>query len=160
MVCQGVEEVDFAVLILEPQEDQPQTTNMEVGIEDILHINFEYSKNRFHQKDVLTGILNMCLVEIKIKYVQLVITRKEYYLQGSQFETDNKTIVKYELVDGCPQKGDMIPVRLYLSELDLIPSVRNVYDKFCVKNLMSLFIIDEDDKRYFQSQVITIYRKK
>lgn len=32
MVCQGVEEVDFAVLILEPQEDQPQTTNMEVLI--------------------------------------------------------------------------------------------------------------------------------
>ncbi len=35
---------------------------MEVGIEDCLHIEFEYDKARYHMKDVVVGRIHFLLV--------------------------------------------------------------------------------------------------
>ncbi|CAK93217.1 unnamed protein product (macronuclear) [Paramecium tetraurelia] len=155
-------EVDFAVLISQPElEEQPQTSlKLEVGIEECLHIDFEYFKSKYHLRDVVTGKVNFYLVKIKIKYMELAVIRKEQYGQGQQQQTDNETLVKYELMDGCPQKGEVIPIRLYLSGVDITPSVKNVNGKFSVKYILNLILVDEDDRRYFKQQEITIYRKK
>ena len=37
-------------------------TQMEVGIEDCLHIEFEYDKARYHLKDVVVGRIHFLLV--------------------------------------------------------------------------------------------------
>ncbi|CAD8058956.1 unnamed protein product [Paramecium primaurelia] len=155
-------EVDFAVLIPQPEiEEQPQTSlKLEVGIEECLHIDFEYFKSKYHLRDVVTGKVNFYLVKIKIKYMELSVIRKEQFGQGQQQQTDNETLVKYELMDGCPQKGEVIPIRLYLSGVDVTPSVKNVNGKFSVKYILNLILVDEDDRRYFKQQEITIYRKK
>ena len=39
---------------------------MEVGIEECLHIEFEFNQNSFHLKDVILGKVNFNLVRIKI----------------------------------------------------------------------------------------------
>jgi len=46
---------------------------LEVGIEECLHIEFEYNKNRYHLKDVIIGKVSFLLVRIKIKYMELAI---------------------------------------------------------------------------------------
>ena len=41
-----------------PQEQEPETNNaikMEVGIEECLHIEFEYNKSKYHLRDVVIG---------------------------------------------------------------------------------------------------------
>lgn len=145
-------EVDFAVLIPQPEiEEQPQTSlKLEVGIEECLHIDFEYFKSKYHLRDVVTGKVNFYLVKIKIKYMELAVIRKEVIGQGQQQQTDNETLVKYELMDGCPQKGEVIPIRLYLSGVDMTPSHKNVSGKFSVKYILNLILVDEDDRRYFK----------
>ena len=48
----------------------PEVNNgikMEVGIEDCMHIEFEYNKARYHLKDVIIGKVFFILVRIKIK---------------------------------------------------------------------------------------------
>jgi vacuolar protein sorting-associated protein 26 len=42
---------------------------MEVGIEDCLHIEFEYDKKKYHMADVIVGKIFFLLVRIKIKLV-------------------------------------------------------------------------------------------
>ena len=42
---------------------------MEVGIEDCLHIEFEYAKAKYHLKDVVVGKIFFLLVRIKIKHM-------------------------------------------------------------------------------------------
>lgn len=72
-------EIDFAVLLPQPEvETQPQSSlKLEVGIEECLHIDFEYFKSKYHLRDVVTGKVNFYLVKIKIKYMELAIIRKE-----------------------------------------------------------------------------------
>ena len=42
--------------------DRHDTVQMEVGIEDCLHIEFEYDKGRYHLKDTVVGKIYFLLV--------------------------------------------------------------------------------------------------
>jgi hypothetical protein len=49
----------------------------QVGIEDCLHIEFEYQKSKYHLKDVVVGKIFFLLVRIKIKHMEIEIRRRE-----------------------------------------------------------------------------------
>lgn len=49
----------------------------QVGIEDCLHIEFEYNKSRYHLRDVVHGKIFFLLVRIKIKNMEVAIIRRE-----------------------------------------------------------------------------------
>jgi hypothetical protein len=53
------------------------SVKLEVGIEDCLHIEFEYDHTRYHLSDVVTGKVNFLLVRIKIKYMEVAVIRRE-----------------------------------------------------------------------------------
>jgi len=57
-------------------------------------------------------------------------------------------------MDGCPAKGEVIPIRLYLSGYDLTPTFKNINNKFSVKYFLNLVLVDEEDRRYFKQQEI------
>jgi vacuolar protein sorting-associated protein 26 len=63
-------------------------------------------------------------------------------------------------MDGCPYKGEVIPIRLYLSGVDLTPSYKQVNGKFEVKHFLNLILVDEEDRRYFKQHEVEFYRKK
>lgn len=48
-------ELDFVVQNLYPPQESNNAIKLEVGIEDCLHIEFEYSKSRYHLRDVVLG---------------------------------------------------------------------------------------------------------
>ena len=51
-----VKEVDLAVQALSHYPEQTSSFKMEVGIEDCLHIEFEYNKSRLHQHFILYSV--------------------------------------------------------------------------------------------------------
>lgn len=61
--------------LVPPESNAP--IKMEVGIEDCLHIEFEYNKSKYHLKDVIVGKIYFLLVRIKIKNMELSIIRRE-----------------------------------------------------------------------------------
>jgi len=63
-------------------------------------------------------------------------------------------------MDGCPAKGEVIPIRVYMSSFDLTPSFKNIHNKYSVKYFINLILVDEEDRRYFKQQEITLWRKK
>jgi len=133
---------------------------MEVGIEECLHIEFEYNKGGYHLKDCVIGKVYFLLIRIKIKKMELEIVKKETYGSGANSQTQEEAITKFEVMDGCPNKGDIIPIRLYLGAYDLTPTLQNVSNKFSVKYFLNLVLLDEDERRYFKRQEIIIWRKK
>ena len=50
---------------------------MEVGIEDCLHIEFEFTNSKFHLKDCILGKVNFKLVRIKLKLMELSLIKRE-----------------------------------------------------------------------------------
>jgi len=72
-----VKELDFAVQTLGVEPEINNSIKMEVGIEDCLHIEFEYNKSKYHLKDVVLGKIYFLLVRIKIKHMEIEIRRRE-----------------------------------------------------------------------------------
>ncbi|KAK6461658.1 vacuolar protein sorting-associated protein 26-domain-containing protein [Scheffersomyces coipomensis] len=141
-----------------PSKDGNQTVKMDVGIEDCLHIEFEYSKSRFSLKDVIIGRIYFLLVRLKIKHMELSLIRRETVGSAPNQITDSETVVRFEIMDGAPVKGEAIPIRLFLGGYDLTPTYRDVNKKFSTRTYLSLVLIDEDARRYFKQSEIILYR--
>ncbi|XP_052477289.1 vacuolar protein sorting-associated protein 26A isoform X1 [Gossypium raimondii] len=140
------------------RDDHLVPLQMEVGIEDCLHIEFEYSKSKYHLKDVIIGKIYFLLVRIKLKNMELEIRRRESTGSGPNTYVETETLAKFELMDGAPVRGESIPIRLFLSPYELTPTYRNINNKFSVKYYLNLVLVDEEDRRYFKQQEITMYR--
>lgn len=132
---------------------------MEVGIEDCLHIEFEYNKSKYHLKDVIVGKIYFLLVRIKIKHMEIAIIKKETTGSGPNIITENENIAKYEIMDGAPVRGESIPIRVFLAGYDLTPTMRDINKKFSVRYYLNLVLMDTEDRRYFKQQEITLWRK-
>jgi vacuolar protein sorting-associated protein 26 len=135
---------------------------MDVGIEDCLHIEFEYSKSKYHLKDVIVGRIYFLLVRLKIKHMELSIIRRETTGAAPNQYNESETLVRFEvccwhlyaigsemlikqlqIMDGSPSRGETIPIRLFLGGFDLTPTFREVNKKFSTRYYLSLVLIDE-----------------
>lgn len=159
---------------------------MEVGIEDCLHIEFEYERRCYHLRDVIRGRINFLLVRIKIKHMELAVIRRETSGEGVALTaagaggptgaattgakggdardvvTETQTLLKYEIMDGAPVKGELIPVRLHLRGIpaDVTPTYHAENNRFAVRYFLNLVLVDEEDRRYFKQQEIILWRKE
>ena len=72
-----------------------------------------------------------------------------------------QTLLKYEIMDGAPVKGEVIPVRLYLAGIpaDVTPTYHAENNRFSVRYFLNLVLVDEEDRRYFKQQEIILWRK-
>lgn len=134
------------------------TVRMDIGIEDCLHIEFEYLKLRFLLKDVIIGRIYFLLVRLKIKHMELSLIRRETVGSPPNQVTDSETVVRFEIMDGAPVKGETIPIRLFLGGFDLTPTFKDVNKKFSTRTYLLLVLIDEDARRYFKQSEVILYR--
>lgn len=137
----------------------PQPLQTEVGIQGCIHIEVEWSKDTYHLKEIVFGKINFVLVKVRIRYMEITLTRKEQLGNGETATTDQKTIFKYEVMDGSPAKGESIPIRLFLSNHDLTPTYKNVNNQFSVRYFLNTVLVDEAERRYFKAQEVVLYRK-
>ncbi|KAJ9626452.1 Vacuolar protein sorting-associated protein 26 [Taxawa tesnikishii (nom. ined.)] len=132
----------------------PETNSvikMDVGIEDCLHIEFEYSKSKYHLKDVIVGRIYFLLVRLKIRHMELSIIRRETTgVPPNQYNENHGRL---------PSRGETIPIRLFLGGFDLTPTFREVNKKYSTRYYLSLVLIDEDARRYFKQSEIVLYRQ-
>jgi len=151
--------LDFAVQNLGSEPEINNSIKMEVGIEDCLHIEFEYNKTKYHLQDVVIGKIYFLLVRIKIKHMEIVVIKRESTGSGANTYNESENIAKFEIMDGAPVRGESIPIRLFLSPYELTPTYKNVHNKYSVKYYLNLVLVDEEDRRYFKQQEITLWRK-
>ncbi|KAG0291222.1 Vacuolar protein sorting-associated protein 26B, partial [Dissophora globulifera] len=143
-----------------PAENANNSIKMEVGIEDCLHIEFEYNRSKYHLKDVIVGKIYFLLVRIKIKHMELSIIRRETTGAAPNQYNESETITKFEIMDGAPVRGETIPIRLFLGGFELTPTYREVNKKFSTRYYLNLVLVDEEHRRYFKQQEITIFRRR
>jgi vacuolar protein sorting-associated protein 26 len=155
-----VKETDLWVQNLGSAPEINNSIKMEVGIEDCLHIEFEYNKAKYHLKDIVIGKIFFLLVRIKIKHMEIAIIRRESVGSGPSVTPASDTVTKFEIMDGCPVHGESIPVRLFLGGFPLTPTYRNINNKFSVKYYLNLVLVDEEDRRYFKQQEINLWRSE
>lgn len=158
-----VKEFDFAVQNSSPIPEVNEPLKMEVGIEDCLHIEFEYEKSKYAVDECIQGKIDFLLVRIKIKHMEMQILKRESTGTGPNMYNETDVITKFEIMDGAPVKGETIPIRLFLKPFakscKLTPTLRTVHNKFSVKYYLNLVLVDEEDRRYFKQQEVSLYRR-
>jgi vacuolar protein sorting-associated protein 26 len=80
-----IKEKELVVHTLSAYPEMNSSIKMEVGIEDCLHIEFEYNKSKYHLKDVIVGKIYFLLVRIKIKHMEIAIIKRETTGTGMVF---------------------------------------------------------------------------
>jgi vacuolar protein sorting-associated protein 26 len=152
--------------------DSNNSVQLEVGIEDCLHITFTFDKVCLSLQDIFTGRVDFLLVKIRIKHAELAIIRRETISTPTSqpsnsnnpkaplSTTDTETLVRYEIMDGCPIRGETIPIRFHLSGVDSLTSTINgAAGILTVKYFANIVLVDEEDRRYFKQHEVSLYRK-
>jgi len=150
---------DIWVINYQTEPELNTSIKIEVGIEDCLHIEFEYGRSKYHLKDVILGKIYFLLVRIKIKYMEMALVKRESTGTAPNVYNESETLTKFEIMDGAPVKGESIPVRLFLGAFDLTPTYKNIHNKFSVKYFLNLVLVDEEERRYFKQTDIHLWRK-
>ena len=78
-------EREFAVLLPDQEPEDNDNIKMDVGIEECLHIEFEYNKGKYHLKDCVIGKVYFALIRVKIKSMEISIVRQETFGSGNTF---------------------------------------------------------------------------
>ncbi|PTB69923.1 vacuolar sorting protein [Trichoderma citrinoviride] len=147
-----IREKDIWVYSYRIPPEMNSSIKMDVGIEDCLHIEFEYSKSKYHLKDVIVGRIYFLLVRLKIKHMELSIIRRETTGAAPNQYNESETLVRFEIMDGSPSRGETIPIRLFLGGFDLTPTFRDVNKKFSTRYYLNA-------RRYFKQSEIILYRQ-
>jgi vacuolar protein sorting-associated protein 26 len=92
-----IREKDIWVYSYRIPPEMNSSIKMDVGIEDCLHIEFEYSKSKYHLKDVIVGRIYFLLVRLKIKHMELSIIRRETAGAAPNQYNESETLVRFEV---------------------------------------------------------------
>lgn len=137
-----------------------RTLKMQVGVESCLHIDFEYSTGNLHVEGLLEGTIKFVMNLLKLKSAQIQVLRREVVQTGSTSHTElvnTTTISKFQIMDGNPAKGEVIPVRVFMKPISsLTPTMR--VKQFDIKYYLNLVLIDTEGRRYFKSSEVVFWR--
>ncbi|KAL7720367.1 Vacuolar sorting protein 26 [Entamoeba marina] len=133
---------------------------MDVGVEKCVSIEFKYGKSYYTLSDVVLGQVYFKIVRLPLQSMELQIQRKEITGFAPNQTIDTEVLAKYELMDGAPVKGESMPIRVFLANLDLTPTYNNVNNMFSVNYYLHLVLVEEDGKRYFKQCEFKLWRKQ
>ncbi|KAK2949647.1 Vacuolar protein sorting 26 (Vps26) [Blattamonas nauphoetae] len=155
-----LEERELFVRNVQPEPDNDHSVGMSVGVKGELHIDFEYARSKYHLNDVIIGKVYFHDCKMKIKNMEIAILKKETCFQDASATNESDALMQFEVMDGTPVKNEIIPIRMYLSNLDLTPTYPTINSSFQVRYYLSVDIYNEEGKRFFKQQEITLWRKE
>ena len=134
---------------------------MEVGVDNVLHIEFKYDKKIFHLQERILGMVTFKVMDLDLQYGEVGIVRKEWVGPGKPNDpVETETPQKSEIMDGTPIVGEVVPIRLYLKSIPRVTaSYPNVHGLFRVLYFINLVLVTGEGKRYFKQQEILLYRR-
>ncbi|CCD13865.1 unnamed protein product [Trypanosoma congolense IL3000] len=140
----------------------PLSTTMDVGVADLLHIEFKYDKKYFHLQERVLGKVTFKVTHMDICHGEVAVTRTETVMPPlvESEVVHSETLQKFEIMDGTPIVGEVVPIRLYLKAIpNLTPTYMNIRECASVQYSLNLVLITSEGKRFFKHQKIELYRR-
>lgn len=117
------------------------------------------NKNKFNIHDFIEGQIKFIHVEMPIASIDLFLVKSEK-INGNN---NNYIIGKYEVCDGQPLEGDVIPIRMTLDNFEVSPTMSNINNIGWVKYYLKIVIYTDKNNKNFQlikNIEILLYREK
>ena len=136
------------------------TIHNEVGIKNILHVEFIFPRQAYDAREPIVGAACFILVKLRIVFMRMNVFRSEVYNSETSFFKKKTLLKTYDILDGAPVKGDFIPIRLFMSDVDLWPYTNFKGSNLEVEHYLRVEMIDENGKKYFKKMKVYFNRFK
>eukprot|EP00796_Vickermania_ingenoplastis_P008206 gene8206-5731_t len=159
--------------ILPPPEKNRRC--IEMGVQSMLQIEFSFFPTTCHLEGEIMGSILFRKVDCKPVSGELGLVRQETVAPITLFEdeidtsvrrrsagiNDSETLQLFEVFDGVPRAGDLIPIRLLLSCVPRVtPTYENIHgNRAAVRYFLSLTLSMADGKRYVKQEELHILRR-
>lgn len=131
---------------------------MEVGIDDRLHIEFEFSRSKYALTDCIVGKVYFIVVDIPIRSMELAVKRRETSsVDASATPTSDVDIFNIEVMDSAAVAGECVPIRVFLGALPLTPTYLRVAGRLSVRYFIHLVLTDDAGKRVRRCAYVCAY---
>ena len=145
-----VVEKPIYLLSIDKMPTDLQPLKAEVGIQDVLHVEFVIQNPVFDCGSVIIGKVHFLVVKIRIVNMCIQIMRTEQFNNGIISGKHETVISQYEILDGMPVRGDCIPIRFYLTNIKAWPFPRKTGKNLEVSYNVRFLLIDDNGKHYFK----------
>lgn len=156
------DDVPIYVLFAEAKPDSIVLLKAEVGIQNVLHVEFVIQNPSFAVDDCIIGKVNFLIVKIRIVKVYIQIKRLESFNNGIVTFKQDTIICQHEILDGIPVRGDSIPIRFYMGGVKAWPYPKNTSKFLNVSYSIRFLLVDENDKHYYKDlgDYVPCYKKE
>lgn len=153
------ETAQFLVFLFS-HENKPQPIHNEIGMTNILHIEFIFPKSDFDCHECVIGRAYFILVKLKVVHMNVSLYCVENYENGGKYIKERTIVDTVELMDGAPVRGDHIPIRYFLGSKDIWPFIAWKGSPLKVEYYLRAQMIDENGKKYYKRLKVNIIRRK
>ena len=133
-----------------------QPVCVRVAVAENIRIDLLINRRKFELNDVLLGGAHFLLVALKIVKFTVELVAQEILDIGGKTKKHSHTIFEWEITDGAPVKGEIIPFRLFFAPLDISPSVVDQTKGYSVSHYLHFFIHTTSGTKYFKALQIKL----
>lgn len=153
----NVTEEFIVVHFVDPPKELTPSRHL-IGIGNVLHIELVFPSVLSDIRSPLIGAVYFVLIDLRIVYMSITFHKSEKYSDGDIHVGETYLVKEFEIMDGAPVKGDYIPIRLFLGELNIWPFIQGQALK--VSNYAKLCLKDEHGKCYYKQIKVDFNRIK
>ena len=127
-----------------------------VAVSENLRIDLVINRRKFELNDVILGGAHFLLVAIKLMKFEVSLVAQEVSEVLGKPQKNTRNIFTWEISDGAPIKGEIIPFRLFLAPLKLTPSISESSKGYSVSHFLNFLIYSTGGQKYFKSLQIKL----
>ncbi len=125
----------------------------------MIHLEYELYQSKFYLDQCIIGKIYFVRVNMKVKAAEVHLIKRETLGSGSNQIVESNLITKFEVIDGSPASGEIVPIRMFINSYELSPTYKDINSYVSVRYFLKFVIIDEEDKSFFKQQEIIFWRK-
>ena len=129
-----------------------------VAVAENIRIDLMIQRRKFELSDVICGAAHFLLVALKIKAFTVQLMAQEMTEINGKTKKFKNICATWEITDGAPVKGEIIPFRLYLAPLNLTPSSSNPENGYSVTHFLHFMLVTMSGEKYFKSLQIHLFK--
>jgi vacuolar protein sorting-associated protein 26 len=129
-----------------------------VAVAENIRVDLLINRRKFDISDVICGAAHFLLVALKIKTFTLSLVAQELMEAEGKTKKHKTVCGTWEITDGAPVKGEIVPFRVFLAPLDISPSCANAAGGYTVTHFLHFTIITTGREKYFKQLQIKLYK--
>jgi vacuolar protein sorting-associated protein 26 len=117
-------------------------------------VEFIFPKRYFGSHEAVVGAVYFTLVKLRIVYMTMTLYRVEEYRADLTTLQSREILKTFDIMDGAPVRGEMIPIRIYMGDLNIWPYLDFNGSALKAEHYLRVKMIDENGTPYCKRMMV------